>query len=260
MRPIRTLPFLAMGLVLAACREPPPDTELVADPDDATSFYVASGTEGPGAAIAILLDQSGSMDDAAPGESRPKYTVAREAIESVLAATDSLAAARPDFPVQVGLYTFSRRVQQVLPIAPYDRGTLRAALAGLPAPVGATAIGDAMFEARRDLYRSGVFRKYLLVVTDGENSAGRSPDQVGREIHRRSQGAVQMYFVAFDVDPAKFGFLQEVRGEVIGAQNAAELQRALTEIYQGKILAEADDYGETALPPTNRPPPREKTR
>lgn len=253
MRSIRPAPWLALALALGAC-EPPPETELVADAEDPSSFYVAEETEQVGAAIAILLDQSGSMDDEVDGSDRPKYRIAREALEQVLAATDSLVASRPDFPVKVGLYTFSGSVRRVLPLAPYDHAALGAALAGLETPSGGTAIGDAMFEARRDLYRSGLFRKYLLVVTDGENTDGRSPAEVAREIHRRSQGAVQMYFVAFDVDPARFGFLEEVRGEVIGAGSGAALRAALSEIYEGKILAEANEYGETALPDTRATP------
>jgi hypothetical protein len=58
---------------------------------------------------------------------------------------------------------------------PYDRARDPRALARPAAPGGGTAIGDAMREARPDLYRAGVFRKYLLVVTDGENTNGRSP-------------------------------------------------------------------------------------
>ena len=101
------------------------------------------------------------------------------------------------------------------------------------------SIGDAMREARPDLYRSGVFRKYLLVVTDGDNTNGRSPDDVAREIFRKSEGAVQIYFVAFDTSPEKFAFLKEAGGDVIGAGTGAELKTALDGIYQGKILAEA---------------------
>ena len=112
-------------------------------------------------------------------------------------------------------------------------------LANLPRPGGGTAIGDAMREARPDLYRAGVFRKYLLVVTDGENTNGRSPDDVAREIWGKSQGGVQTYFVAFDTSPEKFAFLKEAGGDVIGAGTGAELRTALDGIYQGKILAEA---------------------
>ena len=120
----------------------------------------------------------------------------------------------------------------------------RQALDGLPRPGGGTAIGEALRQARPDLYRAGVFRKYLLVVTDGDNTSGQDPERVAREIFAKSQGAVQVYFVAFDTTPQKFAFLKEVGGDVIGAGTGAELHKALDGIYQGKILAEAPDAGE----------------
>ena len=56
---------------------------------------------------------------------------------------------------------------------------------------------------------------------------------------------MQIYFVAFDTSPEKFAFLKDVGGDVIGAGTGAELRTALDGIYQGKILAEAADAGET---------------
>jgi Mg-chelatase subunit ChlD len=208
------------------------------EPDSAAP-YQAEVEEGLGAAVAILVDTSGSMKETAPGDSRSKYAVAQESIESMLDATDAFVARRPDFPIKVGLYSFSSSVRTLRSIQPYDRAAIRQALAGLPRPGGGTAIGDAMREARPDLYRAGVFRKYLLVVTDGENTHGRSPDQVAREIFRKSEGAGQVYFVAFDTSPEKFAFLKDVGGDVIAAGTGAELRTALDGIYQGKILAEA---------------------
>jgi hypothetical protein len=88
----------------------------------------------------------------------------------------------------------------------------------------------------------------LLVVTDGENTSGRRPDRVAQEIWRKSGGAVQVYFVAFDTSPEKFAFLKDVGGDVIGAGTGPELRTALDGIYQGKILAEAMDAGERETP------------
>jgi len=201
--------------------------------------YQAEVEEGLGAALAILVDTSGSMKQNAPGDSRPKYVVAQEALEAMLDATDAFIAKRPDFPIKIGVYSFASSVHVLRPIQPYDRAAVRATLASLPRPGGGTAIGDAMREARPDLYRAGVFRKYLLVVTDGDNTNGRSPDDVARDIWRKSEGAVQTYFVAFDTSPEKFAFLKDVGGDVIGAGTGAELRTALDGIYQGKILAEA---------------------
>jgi hypothetical protein len=158
----------------------------------------------------------------------------------MLDATDAFVARRPDFPIKIGVYSFSSGVRTLRPIQPYNRNEIRAALASVPRPGGGTAIGEAMREARPDLYRAGVFRKYLLVVTDGENTSGRRPDAVAQEIWRKSEGAVQVYFVAFDTSPEKFSFLKNVGGDVIGAGTGAELRTALDGIYQGKILAEAN--------------------
>ena len=215
-----------------------------AEDAESAAPYQAEVEEGLGAAVAILVDTSGSMHEIAPGESRPKYVIAREALEAMLEATDGFVAKRPEFPIKIGVYSFSSSVSTVLPIQIYDRETVRSALNRLPRPGGGTAIGEAMRSARPDLYRAGVFRKYLLVVTDGENTAGRSPNDVARDIFRKSEGAVQTYFVAFDTSPEKFAFLKDVGGDVIGAGNGAELRTALDGIYQGTILAEAIDAGE----------------
>src|SRR5262245_59199890 len=211
---------------------------------DTAATYQAEVEEGLGAAVAILIDTSGSMRDRAPGDARPKYVVANEALEAMLDATDTFVAKRPDFPIKIGLYTFSSSVETLRPIHPYDRAAIRDALAALPLPGGGTAIGDAMREARPDLYRAGVFRKYLLVVTDGDNTNGRPPEEVAREIFQKSEGALQVYFVAFDTSPQKFAFLKDVGGDVIGAGTGTELRQALDGIYQGKILAEAPGAGE----------------
>ena len=165
----------------------------------------------------------------------------------MLDATDGVIAKRPDFPVKVGIYGFSSSAVRLLPIQPYNRNTVRAALAHLPSPGGGTAIGDAMRTARPDLYRAGVFRKYLLVVTDGENTSGRAPDGVAREIFRKSEGGVQVHFVAFDTSPEKFAFLKDVGGSVMGAASGSDLRKALDDVYQSRILAEALDAGEKAI-------------
>lgn len=211
---------------------------------ESSAPYQAEVDEGLGAAVAILIDTSGSMRDKARGDSRSKYAVAQEAIEAMLDATDAFVAKRPDFPIKIGVFSFSSNVRTLQPISPYNRAGIRDALSRLPQPGGGTAIGEALREARPDLYRAGVFRKYLLVVTDGENTSGRSPDEMVREISRKSEGAVQVYFVAFDTSPEKFGFLKEVGGDVLGAGTGAELRQALDSIYQGKILAEAPGAGE----------------
>jgi Mg-chelatase subunit ChlD len=240
----------ALLLLTAGCG-PDRRAQETAPPKSATSArqsssapYQAEIEEGLGAAVAILIDTSGSMRENAPGDNRPKYVVARESLETMLDATDAFSAKRPDFPIKIGIFSFSSNVRTLRAIQPYDRTAIRAALQELPRPGGGTAIGEAMHQARPELYRAGVFRKYLLVVTDGENTNGPQPERVARDIYQKSEGAVQIYFVAFDTSPEKFAFLKDVGGDVITAGTGAELRTALDGIYTGKILAEAVDAGE----------------
>jgi Mg-chelatase subunit ChlD len=236
---------LIPGMVLACDVTTRRDRERAARADAAHEAaaadapYQAEVEEGLGASVAILIDTSGSMKERAGSDSRRKSEVAQDALAAMLDATDAFIARRPDFPIKIGIYSFSSSVRRLRPIQPYDRAAIKSVLASLPGPGGGTAIGDAMREARPDLYRAGTFRKYLLVVTDGENTNGGSPEEVAREIWTKSQGGVQTYFVAFDTSPEKFSFLKEVGGDVIGAGTGAELRTALDGIYQGKILAEA---------------------
>ena len=163
----RTFRVVAAALLIATCacevrRESSSRRDDRAEED--TAPYQAAVDEGLGAAVAILIDTSGSMREKAGGDSRPKYVVAQEAIEAMLDATDAFVARRPDFPIKIGIYSFSSNVRTLRSIQRYDR----------------TAIRQALREARPDLYRAGVFRKYLLVVTDGDNTSGRDPESVAR--------------------------------------------------------------------------------
>lgn len=207
--------------------------------------YVPEVEEGLGASVAIVLDVSGSMARKAKGDALAKDVVARSAIEAMLATTDSFVARQPGFPINVGLYAFSGQVQTLVPVQRYNRDELSNALSSMGPPKGATAIGSAMDVARADLYKAGTFRKYIVLVTDGENTDGPDPADVAREIERRSEGAVRLYLVAFDVDAKHFAFVREVHGELLGASNGDALRAGLDSIYRGKILAEAMNAGET---------------
>ena len=229
------------------------DSRVVANEPRDTGKYVAKGDEGLGAAVAIMIDNSGSMREKAGNDKRPKYQVARAALEEMLASTDSFAAKQPGFPIKVGLYYFSSGVHTLSSMQAYNAASVRTALDSMPDPNGGTAIGEAMDVARKSLYESGMIRKYILVVTDGENTDGRPPREVAQQIATRSEGAVRQYFVAFDVDAKNFAFLRDVHGEVLSAANGVSLRASLDTIYRGKILAEAVDAGESLTPPTKKP-------
>src|SRR5262245_45785220 len=225
---MRTLTAAVLVLAAVACAAP---RDRDAERSRRRAYddvpYQAEVDEGLGAAVAILIDTSGSMGQRAPGDDRPKFEVAREALEQMLAATDAFVAKRPDFPIKIGVYSFSSDVHRLQPIAAYDRARVKQTLLAVPKPGGGTAIGEAMAAARPDLYRAGVYRKYLLVLTDGENTSGRAPDRVARQIFEKSEGGVLTYFIAFDTSPDKFRFLKEAGGDVFGAGSGQELRQAL---------------------------------
>jgi Mg-chelatase subunit ChlD len=232
--------LLLAGLVLlSACGDRQPDPRAIVVAPDTATRYKSTVDEGLGVSVVIVLDNSGSMREKAAGDTRRKFELAKTAVERTLDATEVALTKRPDYPVKVSLISFSDETQTVLEMQPYNRDSVRAAIARLPRPKGGTAIGDAMDAARQALYKAGTFRKVMLVVTDGENTDGRDPADVAREIFRKSDGGVGMYFVAFDTDADKFEFLRDVKGDVVSAQNGAALEKSLATLYEGKVLAEA---------------------
>lgn len=201
--------------------------------------YVSEVPEGPGAAVALLVDCSGSMGE--EWRAGTKATSARQALSDALEATGAFQRAHPDRPVKVGVLAFADGVTRIMPVQGWDAEKFGAALAQLPAPKGNTAIGDALDEARAELYRSGAIRKYILVITDGENTSGREPEPVARAIAQRSRGGVSISVVAVDLEAASYAFIGELGGDVLQANDPASLRAAVQKIYEGKILAEAAD-------------------
>ena len=266
------LGFLALGAMLSWCAGAEEETEplvvtadSVALPPDSVVFPPDEQAPGalvpevPGVAVAVLFDNSASMNDALPEGGRNKDEVARDAVARVLEATAAHAVANPGVPVKVAIYTFSDTVANVLPLQAYDSAAVRAALRSIPPPRGATAIGDALWRAGQDLRRSGLFRKHLMVLTDGENTVGTEPRAAAGELYRRSEGGVAMHFIAFDVSAESFAFAAEYGGAVLPAARGDELRRALTDVYQKKILAEAADYGD-GMPQPAAPPSTTESR
>lgn len=234
---------LSLLVLCLGCESGSEDGQRFWDP----APYQAEVEEGLGATVAVLIDTSNSMKAQATLGSPPKHEIARDAVQDMLDATDEFLARRPDYPIKIAIYHFGSNAWLLHPVRSYNRNQVQEALTRIPPPGGGTAIGEAMLEARQELYREGTFRKYLLVITDGQNSSGRDPDQVARRIYRKSGGAVQIYFVAFDTSPEQFAFLREVGGDVLAARDGAQLRTALDDIYLGKILVEEIDAGETGL-------------
>ena len=199
-----------------------------------------------GLAAAIVIDVSGSMDDRVTGEDgrrARKIDVARRAAGALIDQFAAYAAEHTDEPVLVGIYEFSRRNNQpdcrpIIPMGPPDRARAEEALARLD-PDGGTPIGAAMITAKKALDDTGLSRRHLLMVSDGENTNGFTPEDVAAAISRRPDAErPSIYFVAFDIEARRFNRLREAGGLVLPAANARELNETLDMLLKGSILIE----------------------
>jgi Mg-chelatase subunit ChlD len=192
-------------------------------------------------AVVVLLDASTSMNQSvrgSDGAERPKHQIAREALERIIDQTAAQVKKRPDLSLQLGILEFSSSVEEILPMGAFQPDAARAALRRVR-PSSGTAIGRALAQGFKDLYRTGCVRKHIICITDGENTSGPSPDAVARDLYRETQGDVAIHFVAFDTSARRFGFLKNVNGTVVEAADGSELGVHLLEIYSKRILAEA---------------------
>ena len=199
-----------------------------------------------GLAAAIVIDVSGSMDDDVRDESgrrQPKIEIARRAAGDLVNQFARYAEDHPEEPVLLGLYEFSERsgepdCRPVIAMARPDRARAEKALRSMRAR-GGTPIGNAMVTAKRELDATGLSRRHLLVVTDGENTDGFEPEAVAAAINRRPEAErPSLYFVAFDIDARRFEQVRQAGTLVLGAADAKDLNATLDSLLRGQILIE----------------------
>jgi Mg-chelatase subunit ChlD len=206
----------------------------------------ASAEAKEGLAAAIVIDVSGSMEQTvagAEGRQEAKIAIARRAAQDLVGQFVRYAQEHKDEAVLLGLYEFSERsgaadCRPIVPMGAPDSGRAASALAGIRAD-GGTPIGSAMIAAKHALDATGLSRRHLLVVTDGENTSGVEPGAVTLGIGRRPEAErPSIYFVAFDIDAARFGGVRDAGGLVLAAANAKELNETFDTLLRGKILVE----------------------
>ena len=121
--------------------------------------------------IVLCLDTSGSMaaTDVQPSRSVAAKAAARAFVDDVPNGT------------RIGVVTFATDARTVLPPTE-DRDAVRAALERVPAPNGATALGDAIALAGEELPSHG--RRVIVVLTDGISNRGNAPLEAARAVGR----------------------------------------------------------------------------
>jgi Ca-activated chloride channel family protein len=122
-----------------------------------------------GGSVVLCVDTSGSMNAADVSPTRAQAAAA--------ALREFIAQAPPQ--TAIGIISFATDAQ-VLTQPTRDRDQVQSALDAIPAPNGATAIGDALALAHRILPARG--QRAVVLITDGENNAGSDPMAAARAL------------------------------------------------------------------------------
>ena len=178
--------------------------------------------------VFICIDTSGSMasTDVAPTRAAAAANAARAFIEEA------------PHGVKIGLITFSGNAELIAPLNANKDATL-AALDQIPAPNGATAIGDALRLAATQFPPVG--HRVVVLITDGVNKTGVDPQEMAEYFGAHH---VPIYTIGIgtpngDViggeestidESALEGYAAASGGAYARAENATELRDALTRL------------------------------
>lgn len=196
-----------------------------------------------GIGIVAVVDVSGSMADSVrdtEGGFTKKIELARRVTRKTLEAIQAYASANPGKNVQLGLIRFGSHAKEVLPLGPPDPAQFAQAIDKLTIE-GSTAIGEAMVAAKKQLNRAALTKQYMIVITDGQNTNGRAPEDVVKALKSLPEDQrATVYLVAFDIGAKVFQPLVQQGVPVSEARDAKGLQAALDYILYQKILVEQE--------------------
>lgn len=235
----QTLRFSNLAFLIAAAQPPLWPARALAAAWIAAVLLVSLAAAGPRArlwvpvrdgSVMLCVDTSGSMATADVSPTRA------DAAQSAMRAFIEQAPQG----VAVGIVSFAGDAQVVLPPA-RERDRALAALANVPAPNGATAIGDALALAQRSLPHTG--KRVIVLITDGENNAGSDPVEASKALARAQ---ITLYTIGIGTNTGALvpGTLQtagideqalQTYAQITGgaysrAENAAQLREALARL------------------------------
>jgi Ca-activated chloride channel family protein len=167
--------------------------------------------------VFICIDTSGSMasTDVAPTRAAAAQSAARAFIQEAPAG------------IKIGLITFAGAAELISPLTS-NRETILGAVDQIPAPNGATAIGDALQLAASQFPPSG--HRVVVLITDGVNNTGVDPQEMAQ------------YFAAHHVPIYTIG-IGTPNGDVIGGEESSIDEGALQSYAQvtGGAYARAEN-------------------
>jgi hypothetical protein len=209
--------------------------------------YTTSARGDDGIGVAIVYDLSGSMQQTVrdrDGNNTPKHIIAKRALLAVVDRLQKYADTAKDKKLEVGLLVYTDgKVKEALPLRQFKAQVFRDWAESAPKPNGGTPIGDSLRVATNQLMASPSSHKHIVVITDGENTAGPDPAKVLPAIQKETQakGAyVSVHFVAFDVAAKVFDPLKKLDVTVVSAADEQQLNAQLSYVLQEKILVEQE--------------------
>jgi Mg-chelatase subunit ChlD len=204
-----------------------------------------------GVALAIVYDTSGSMKDPvrdANGKPSPKYVIANRALKAItqqiqnFATNNTVAGPRR---VDAGLFVFNGdSARQAVKFGHFDAAALIAFAQRFSSPAGNTPLGNALTLAGQAVMDSPLSHKHVLIITDGMNTAGPTPEQTLPWLQRKASDkgtSVSVHFVAFDTDAKVFNRVKKQGATVVSASDEKQLNAQLEFIMQRKILLEEEE-------------------
>ena len=194
-----------------------------------------------GTAVYILIDVSGSMDESVPnakGSSEAKLAIAKRAAIDACKAIAKYADEDPKRTIRLAVASFSDDFKNDVSMGKPNAAGAERAINSLSTR-GGTGIGDAVVEAQRALDQTALRGQHILVITDGENNKGASPDNVANAINALPEALrPSVYLVAFDVNANIFDSVKSKGWQIFSAADGKQLQTQLDEVVGGKILLE----------------------
>ena len=212
---------------------------------------VSRAADEDGVALAIVYDTSGSMGDKvrdSNGNSAPKYVIANRALEAIAKHVQGFVTnAPPDSPrkVNAGLFVFADKgAKQAIPFGPFKEESFRSWAQSFKSVTGGTPLGTAVSAAGDTVLNSGLRRKHVLVISDGESNIGPDPATAMAQLKGKAdqkETTLSVHFVAFDVDAKIFDGVKKRGATVLSAANELQLNSQLEFILEKKILLEEEE-------------------
>jgi hypothetical protein len=211
-----------------------------------------SAAEEDGVALAIVYDTSGSMKDPVQdkaGHSSPKYLIANRALIAIARRIQTFAtnsASGTPRKIDAGLFVFNSTsgAREAVKFGPFDAQALERFARAFANPSGNTPLGNSLQTAGETVLASPLSHKHVLVITDGQNTAGPQPSAIMPKLKQQAaekHTSLAVHFVAFDVDAHLFDQVKKQGATVVSAADETQLNSQLEYILQRKILLEEEE-------------------